>query len=51
MYTDSTYHRVSFFDVQYIPEVNEHRNPNSEDRQNAINFGSPSASHEYTSQG
>lgn len=44
-----THHVRSFLEVEDIPQVDENGGADCEDRENAVNFRAPGASHEYTS--
>lgn len=45
----TTHHVRSFLEVENVPQVDENGGADCEDRENAVNFGAPGASHEYTS--
>jgi len=44
-----THHSITLLDIEYVPKVNQHRNSDRKDCEDAIDFGSPCASHEYSS--
>lgn len=45
----TTHHVRSFPEVENVPQIDDNGGADCEDRENAVYFGTPGASHEYTS--